>query len=100
MINSNSHTDIERGEILHDEVHSNVAQQGSDVTLTANSIPVKLRRWYGHKTFKALIMSVLSLTIVSCTFASLFYEKLTSCEVIGIITSILMLYADSPLRVG
>lgn len=71
---------------------SAIAQAGS-----INSIPVKLKKWYSHTSYKNIILSVLSVIIVGCSFTGLFLDILKPCEVIGICTSILLLFTPSPI---
>lgn len=79
------------------DIESCVVHTGSDIR-SNNSIPSLIRPWYGHNTFRNMILGVLSMTCVVNAFVCLHVGILSSCEAIGMITGIVLLYSPSPLH--
>lgn len=63
----------------------------------SDSIPTKLKSFYSHRSFRQIILSVLSLMSITFAFIALFTGLIDSCEALGFVTSIIMLFAPSPL---
>ena len=64
---------------------------------TTSSIPPKLKNWYSHKSARILTCATLSMTIIMGSFISLYMNKASSCEVLGISSLIVGLWTPSPL---
>lgn len=99
--NSNA-SEISLGEII-DRYLDEAAEQNSNKaepanSFTDNSIPAKLRRFYSHNSFKNIILAFLSITSIGLTFIGLFVGKLDGCETISFVTSVILLFAPSPLQ--
>ena len=82
----------------HDnENSSNIAEPAR--SNTTNSIPAKLRRFYSHSSFKNIILAFLSIASIGLCFIGLFSDKLDGCTALAFISSVIMLYAPSPLQI-
>jgi len=79
----------------HDNVSIQVNPAESENSV--NSIPERLQTWYSHGTCRAITLSTISIVSVILTFIALFTGFIDSCESIGFITSMIMLFAPSPL---
>ena len=111
-----NHSEISLGEIIDEYLNNGVAidiesqhyethlstcskevnRPKSDITL--NSIPSKLRKFYSHNSFRQIILSILSLSSISFTFAGLFSGKLEACESLAFVSSVILLFSPSPLQ--
>lgn len=73
------------------------AHVGSNPLQSENSIPTKLRMWYSHKSFKIIVCAFLSTFVLSGTYAALFLDRMSACEILGMSGTILALWMPSPL---
>lgn len=64
---------------------------------TTNSIPLKLRKFYSHTSFRQIILSTLSILSIVFAFIGLWAKLIDSCSTLGFVTSVLLLFAPSPL---
>jgi hypothetical protein len=87
-------------EVPVDQASRHAEYEGSDRTRSVNSIPTKLQSWYSHKSFKIIVCAGLSFVVIGCSFTGLFVGKITSCEVLGLSSTILALWMPSPLTVN
>lgn len=55
------------------------------------------KKLYCHANIRLIILSFLSIGVVTGSFIGLFSNILSSCETLGIVTNIVMLFAPSPL---
>jgi len=64
-----------------------------------SSIPEKIKRWYSHRSFKAITFSVLASLSVTMAFVGLFTGRVEGCEALGFIISVITLFSPSPLTI-
>jgi len=64
---------------------------------SVNSIPDKIRRWYGHKSFRNIVSAIVAVISVLFVFIGFFLNKLEPCEAIGFTLNVITLFAPSPL---
>lgn len=64
----------------------------------SESIPQKLKTWYSHTSYRAIILSFLSIFSIFMAFIGLFTGKISGCECMGFISSVIALFAPSPLQ--
>lgn len=77
--------------------HVDASVQNNIGSVTTNSIPARLRSFYSHASFRHIILSLLSLVSICLAFLALFIDKVDSCSALGFVTSIILLFAPSPL---
>lgn len=88
---------LEQAQFPYDhENNSNIAEPAR--SNTTNSIPAKLRRIYSHSSFKNIILAFLSIASIGLCFIGLFSDKLDGCTSLAFVSSVIMLYAPSPLQ--
>ncbi len=98
---SNAQTD-DLGRYLDEQLNriqdkeSHLAVQGESLP---NSIPAKLRRYYSHRSFRQIILSIISLLGIILAFGGLYSQNLGSCETLAFCSSIILLFAPSPLSI-
>lgn len=82
---------------IHAPDHTDASIQNNMGSVTNNSIPARLRSFYSHASFRHIILSILSLVSISLAFLALFIDKIDGCSALGFVTSIILLFAPSPL---
>lgn len=77
--------------------NDHISMQVHHSETSSNSIPKRLRSFYSHASFRQIILSILSLLSIASAFIGLFAGLLEPCETLGFTTSIILLFAPSPL---
>ena len=81
---------------LPDE-HADESVQAQHPSITTNSIPLKLRKYYSHASFRQIILSTLSIISIIGAFIGLYTKLIEECACLGFVTSVLLLFSPSPL---
>jgi hypothetical protein len=81
-----------------DEVSVVVNTDHNEECRKSDSIPAKLKTWYSHTSYRAIILSILSMGSIIFAFGGLFGGKIDSCECIGFVMSVITLFCPSPLQ--
>ena len=83
-----------------DEISLDVHQDNVDEHCKkSDSIPTKLKTWYSHTSYRAIILSVLSMSSIILAFIGMFVDKIDACSCLGFVLSIITLFCPSPLQV-
>ncbi len=80
----------------HDE-HASLRAHPSS-SLTNDSIPKRLKEFYSHRSFRQIVLSLISIMSIIFSFSGLFAGILPTCEAISFVTSVILLFAPSPLQ--
>jgi hypothetical protein len=95
MNSINSVADIDNVQI---DIESIRACNGSPPQASINnSIPIRLKRWYSHNSFKNIILGTLSIISVTSTIGLMMVDKLDSCTAYAFITSVILIFVPSPI---
>ena len=81
-----------------DEISLDVHEDGEPCH-KSDSIPTKLKQWYSHTSYRAIILSILSIMSICLAFIGLFVGKIDECACLGFVLSIITLFCPSPLQV-
>lgn len=81
-----------------DEISLDV-HEGEEPCQKSDSIPTKLKTWYSHTSYRAIILSVLSVNSILLAFIGMYTDKIDSCSTLGFVLSIITLFCPSPLQV-
>ena len=65
---------------------------------TNSNTPIGIKKYYNNDVFKTITFFVLVVAILSVSTSAFFYDKLTSDQFLGIISSLLFLSTPSPLQ--
>ena len=84
-------------DIINIDIDSVHVENGSRIDSNHTTIPKKLKSWYGHTSFRSIILSILSIMSILCAFIGLYTQLIEPCECIGFVSSIIFLFAPSPL---
>lgn len=82
-----------------DEVSLDVHSSHSEPCKKSDSIPTKLKTWYSHTSYRAIILSVLSIMSIVLAFIGMYAGRIDSCSTLGFVASIITLFCPSPLQV-
>jgi hypothetical protein len=63
----------------------------------SDSIPVRLKTWYEHRSFRSIILASLSMSSIVFAFIGLYIEVIDHCSCLGFVISIITLFSPSPL---
>jgi len=83
--------------LINIDINSVHAENGSHNSHDRSSVPKKLKSWYTRSSFRSIILSVLSILSIILSFIGLYSNLISSCETLGFISSIIFLFAPSPL---
>jgi len=88
---------VDEIDIINIDIDSVHVENGSSGDSNHTSIPKKLKSWYGHTSFRSIILSILSIMSILSAFVGLYTQLIGPCECIGFVSSIVFLFAPSPL---
>jgi hypothetical protein len=83
-----------------DNISLDVHEEGSSHDHRSDSIPTKLKTFYSHRSFRQIVLSILSLLSISSAFIGLFVGRIDECACIGFVTSVITLFCPSPLQLN
>ena len=63
-----------------------------------STAPHGLKKWYSNDVFKTITFFILVVAVLSVATSAFFYDKLTSDQFLGVISSLLFLSTPSPLQ--
>lgn len=72
-------------------------EEGSSPELKSDSIPSRLKKFYSHRSFRQIVLSILSMMSITFAFVALFVGRIDECATLGFVVSIITLFAPSPL---
>ena len=108
QLNTTRNSELSLGEIIDQylenhvvidmpDEHADESIQANHPSITTNSIPLKLRKYYSHASFRQIILSTLSIISIIGAFIGLYTKLIDECACLGFVTSVLLLFSPSPL---